>query len=160
MKKSFNIVEFIVLRLLVILTFILFFPFIAGGLFFEGILYSSIPIVLIFIIKYKMKAIQEIALIILGGLIATYFTFLFYFLVTYHIFESILLILILIGFLYIIKSKKKIIIVLLDALYSFCRFLLWFFIFMFILIIIFCIILIIINIIYPPGDVYINFICN
>ena len=100
-----------------------------------------------------MNVIKELALIMLGALIVAYFVLVFVLLKMNYIFIGILLILALIGFLYIIRSKKKIIIVLLDALYSFCRFLLWFLIFASIFITMLWIITIIHDIIYPPAAV-------
>ena len=123
-KKNIKTVELVILGVLAILYSIVIVSLFGVGLFYEGVLFCSIPIILILLIKFKIDFIKETALVVLGSLIVTYFVLLFSFLKTYHIVESIVLIFIFIVIMFCIKSKKKVMEVLLDSLYSFFRFLL------------------------------------
>ncbi len=123
-KKYEKTVEWIVLSCLLIICCVLMFSFFSVGHVLEGILFSLIPIVLILFIKFRLKFVKELALISLGALIVSYFVLVYFLFKTHYIFEGISLVALFICFMFIIKSKKEIIIVLVDALYSFVRFLL------------------------------------
>ena len=123
-KKYEKTIEWIVLSCLLISYCVLTFVFFSINHFEEGILFSLIPIVLMLVIKLKLEFFKELALISLCTLIVSYFVLTYFLFKTNYVWIGILLILLFICFIYIIKSKKKIVIVLLDSLYSFFRFLL------------------------------------